>query len=242
MDDYLSGKPNGGVYSSYNMNLYAYTSQNPIKYIDPNGLSQAEREASKKLVKVDRRKKYKNADAAANAAMDIMEKKTLDKGSKAKEYISYVYQEGDDFYHTTVEESESDRDDELPGKQVRRHKMIASLGKRKRKGLVHSHGMAKNKGGEKFSDQDKETIFRDGDTEFPDHKDYKQTNIQKVKKMPGEKSVWGGWLLDSTSRRQSYEIDRDKNGKILGGRRKTLRKAPEGRDPRNWSKQDDRSD
>ncbi len=39
LDDYLDGEPNGGVYNSYNHNLYAYTYQNPVKYIDPDGTS-----------------------------------------------------------------------------------------------------------------------------------------------------------------------------------------------------------
>ncbi len=37
MDDYLDGYPNTGVYLSDNLNLYAYTWQNPVKYIDPTG-------------------------------------------------------------------------------------------------------------------------------------------------------------------------------------------------------------
>ncbi len=37
MDDYLDGYPNTGVYLSDNLNLYAYTWQNPVKYTDPNG-------------------------------------------------------------------------------------------------------------------------------------------------------------------------------------------------------------
>ncbi len=34
---YLTGKPNGGVTSSINLNLYNYTLQNPLKFIDPTG-------------------------------------------------------------------------------------------------------------------------------------------------------------------------------------------------------------
>ncbi len=36
---YLTGKPNGGVFNSFNLNFYAYTAQNPVKYIDPTGLT-----------------------------------------------------------------------------------------------------------------------------------------------------------------------------------------------------------
>ncbi len=36
---YLDGRPNGGVLNPKNLNLLAYTGQNPVKYIDPNGLS-----------------------------------------------------------------------------------------------------------------------------------------------------------------------------------------------------------
>ncbi len=35
----MAGKPNAGVFDSSNLNLYAYTFQNPVKYIDPTGLS-----------------------------------------------------------------------------------------------------------------------------------------------------------------------------------------------------------
>lgn len=38
---YLDGKPNGGVQNPPNLNLFAYTHLNPIKYIDPNGLSKS---------------------------------------------------------------------------------------------------------------------------------------------------------------------------------------------------------
>ncbi len=36
---YLNGKPNYGVFDSSNLNLYAYTAQNPVKYVDPDGLA-----------------------------------------------------------------------------------------------------------------------------------------------------------------------------------------------------------
>ncbi|MCP4163142.1 MAG: hypothetical protein GY760_24030, partial [Deltaproteobacteria bacterium] len=39
MDDYLDGYPNNGVYLSDNLNLYAYTYQNPVIYTDPDGNS-----------------------------------------------------------------------------------------------------------------------------------------------------------------------------------------------------------
>jgi RHS repeat-associated protein len=35
---YLGGKPNGGVYSSINLNLFRYAAQNPLKYVDPAGM------------------------------------------------------------------------------------------------------------------------------------------------------------------------------------------------------------
>ncbi len=37
MGSYLTGKPNGGVFRPNNLNLFAYTYQNPVKYIDPSG-------------------------------------------------------------------------------------------------------------------------------------------------------------------------------------------------------------
>jgi len=37
LGQYLTGKPNGGVYRSENLNLYAYASQDPMIYIDPDG-------------------------------------------------------------------------------------------------------------------------------------------------------------------------------------------------------------
>ncbi|GMT48797.1 MAG: hypothetical protein IEMM0008_0336 [bacterium] len=42
MGAYLNGRPNGGVLNSSNLNLYAYTAQNPVKYVDPTGLSKNE--------------------------------------------------------------------------------------------------------------------------------------------------------------------------------------------------------
>ena len=36
-EEYLSGKPSGGVYNPTNLNLYHYASNNPVKYIDPTG-------------------------------------------------------------------------------------------------------------------------------------------------------------------------------------------------------------
>jgi RHS repeat-associated protein len=37
LDRYLGGLSQGGVYNSFNLNLYAYGYQNPVKYTDPNG-------------------------------------------------------------------------------------------------------------------------------------------------------------------------------------------------------------
>jgi RHS repeat-associated protein len=37
LNSYLSGKYNGGVYNSVQLDLYAYAGQNPIKYKDPDG-------------------------------------------------------------------------------------------------------------------------------------------------------------------------------------------------------------
>ncbi len=37
LDSYLNGKPNDGVLNSFNLSLYTYTAQNPVKYIDPDG-------------------------------------------------------------------------------------------------------------------------------------------------------------------------------------------------------------
>jgi len=37
VDRYLSGLTQGGVYNSFNLNLYSYGYQNPVKYADPNG-------------------------------------------------------------------------------------------------------------------------------------------------------------------------------------------------------------
>jgi hypothetical protein len=34
---YINGEHNGGVFNSFNHNSYAYTYQNPLRYIDPNG-------------------------------------------------------------------------------------------------------------------------------------------------------------------------------------------------------------
>ncbi|WP_371812624.1 RHS repeat-associated core domain-containing protein [Aquimarina sp. U1-2] len=36
-EHYLDGQHNTGVYDSGNLNVYGYTYQNPIKYVDPNG-------------------------------------------------------------------------------------------------------------------------------------------------------------------------------------------------------------
>ena len=36
---YLDGKPNGGVFNAINLSLYTYGAANPLKYKDPNGLS-----------------------------------------------------------------------------------------------------------------------------------------------------------------------------------------------------------
>jgi RHS repeat-associated protein len=38
LDSYLDGEPAGGVYNSVNMNLYHYGANNPLKYVDPNGM------------------------------------------------------------------------------------------------------------------------------------------------------------------------------------------------------------
>ncbi|MDG5490682.1 SpvB/TcaC N-terminal domain-containing protein [Psychroserpens sp. SPM9] len=37
VEHYIEGQHNQGVYNSKNLNVYGYTYQNPIKYIDPNG-------------------------------------------------------------------------------------------------------------------------------------------------------------------------------------------------------------
>ncbi|MDQ5826171.1 MAG: HNH endonuclease, partial [Chloroflexota bacterium] len=37
IDDYLDGARDNGFYDSSNLNLYAYTAQNPLKYVDPDG-------------------------------------------------------------------------------------------------------------------------------------------------------------------------------------------------------------
>lgn len=37
VEHYIDGEHNGGVYYSSNLNVYGYTYQNPIRYVDPNG-------------------------------------------------------------------------------------------------------------------------------------------------------------------------------------------------------------
>ncbi|HEX8600585.1 MAG TPA: SpvB/TcaC N-terminal domain-containing protein [Chloroflexia bacterium] len=37
IDEYLDGRRDNGFYDSTNLNLYAYTAQNPLKYVDPDG-------------------------------------------------------------------------------------------------------------------------------------------------------------------------------------------------------------
>jgi hypothetical protein len=39
LDSYLDGNPAGGVFNPVNMNLYHYGVNNPLKYVDPNGLA-----------------------------------------------------------------------------------------------------------------------------------------------------------------------------------------------------------
>ena len=39
LGEYLNGERSEGVYNSYNLNLYGYVSQNPIRLMDPDGLS-----------------------------------------------------------------------------------------------------------------------------------------------------------------------------------------------------------
>src|SRR5690606_38277628 len=37
VEHYIEGQHNGGVFNPLNLNVYGYTYQNPIRYIDPNG-------------------------------------------------------------------------------------------------------------------------------------------------------------------------------------------------------------
>ena len=37
VEHYIDGQHNGGVFYSGNLNVYSYTYQNPLKYVDPNG-------------------------------------------------------------------------------------------------------------------------------------------------------------------------------------------------------------
>jgi hypothetical protein len=36
-EHYIDGQHNGGIFNAGNLNVYGYTYQNPIKYVDPNG-------------------------------------------------------------------------------------------------------------------------------------------------------------------------------------------------------------
>lgn len=39
LDEYMDGKPNGGVFNPKNLGLYSYTANNPINLVDPDGES-----------------------------------------------------------------------------------------------------------------------------------------------------------------------------------------------------------
>ena len=39
LGQYLDGKHSGGVYNSFNMHMYGYAAQNPLRYTDPDGQS-----------------------------------------------------------------------------------------------------------------------------------------------------------------------------------------------------------
>jgi len=39
LGDYLNGKPNGGIYVPQRISLYSYVLNNPLKFIDPDGLT-----------------------------------------------------------------------------------------------------------------------------------------------------------------------------------------------------------
>ncbi len=37
LSNYLNGKPAGGVFNPFNLNVYGYCASNPVKYVDPDG-------------------------------------------------------------------------------------------------------------------------------------------------------------------------------------------------------------
>ena len=37
VEHYIEGQHNGGIFNDKNLNVYGYTYQNPVIYVDPNG-------------------------------------------------------------------------------------------------------------------------------------------------------------------------------------------------------------
>jgi len=71
---YISGKPNGGVYNSINIDLYKYGNNNPIRYYDPDGY--ADKDGWEAFKYVDRLpwgedpKRYKDDNANNNSPIN----------------------------------------------------------------------------------------------------------------------------------------------------------------------------